>query len=276
MLHCLYGEKIPNHIQIKSMKKTTKIGKAALTALVLFAFAVYYAMIMGFLPKPFSYSLHDLHYPLFNVLCSVLPATVMIIAHRHGFLRAWGLGSRILRGFCYALLCVLPMLVYSTTVSKWNSDSGILFLVNTAVVAGFFEELLFRGFLFGQLFRYAKWGFVPACLTVGLIFGVGHLYQGSSILGATLSAVVTMLGSVFFCWVYVESGYNLWCSIFLHVMMNFVWSAFPVSDSGAVGGVMLNVVRVAAVVIAIVVVTVLKKKRGIPFIVNRHTLWHNA
>ena len=111
------------------MKKTTKIGKAALTALVLFAFAVYYyVMIMGFLPKPFSYSLHDLHYPLFNVLCSVLPATVMIIAHRHGFLRAWGLGSRILRGFCYALLCVLPMLVYSAAVSKWNSDSGIFFV----------------------------------------------------------------------------------------------------------------------------------------------------
>ncbi len=37
------------------MEKTTKIGKAALTALVLFAFAVYYAMIMVFLPKPFGY-----------------------------------------------------------------------------------------------------------------------------------------------------------------------------------------------------------------------------
>ncbi|MCS2956564.1 CPBP family glutamic-type intramembrane protease [Bacteroides salyersiae] len=31
-------------------------------------------------------------------------------------------------------------------------------LFNIVVIGAFFEELFFRGFLLGQLFRYAKWG----------------------------------------------------------------------------------------------------------------------
>ena len=99
-----------------------------------------------------------------------------------------------MRGFIYAFVCVLPMLLYAVVFGKWNSNSSLWYLFNATVIAGFFEELFFRGILMGQLFRYAKWGFVPSMLIASVIFGIGHIYQGADLVSSILAGVVTGLG----------------------------------------------------------------------------------
>ncbi len=86
------------------------------------------------------------------------------------------------------------MLLYAVVFGKWNSNSSLWYLFNATVIAGFFEELFFRGILMGQLFRYAKWGFVPSMLIASVIFGIGHIYQGADLVSSILAGVVTGLG----------------------------------------------------------------------------------
>lgn len=110
---------------------------------------------------------------------------------------------------------------------------------------------------------------------VSVIFGLGHIYQGTDITTSILAGVVTGLGGLLFGWIYIETNYNLWCAVFLHILMNFSWTAFSVSDDGAIGGTGLNIVRMLTVVLAIALVVVYKKKKGMPYLVTRKTLWTN-
>ncbi len=57
--------------------------------------------------------------------------------------------------------------------------------------------------------------------------------------------------------------------------MNFTWIAFPISDNGSIGNVALNIVRLLAVIIAIILVVVHKKRCKEPYFVNKITLWVN-
>lgn len=72
------------------------------------------------------------------------------------------------------------------------------------VFAALFEEIIFRGFLFGMLFRYLKIGFVLAALIPSLLFGSIHLYQGADLISALIVFAVTFIGALYFSWMYVE------------------------------------------------------------------------
>lgn len=137
-------------------------------------------------------------------------------------------------------------------------------LLTRVVIAGFFEELVFRGFVFGQLFRYARWGFLPAALLTAVAFGSLHLYQGHDLPSALGAFGVTAAGSVFFSWIYAEWNFNLWCVIWLHTLMNLPWIVFSVSASGAVGGIGANILRFGTIAIAIGLTIAYKKRRGYP------------
>ena len=68
-----------------------------------------------------------------------------------------GLNGNILKGFGIALLCVLPLyLVFPLSGGLNRADvSRVIYQV---ILTGFKEELVFRAFMFGLLFRYAKTG----------------------------------------------------------------------------------------------------------------------
>ena len=51
-------------------------------------------------------------------------------------------------------------------------------ILGGAIYPGFFEELICRGLFFGVLFRFCRWGFLPAALLSSVIFSLGHMYQG--------------------------------------------------------------------------------------------------
>lgn len=183
-----------------------------------------------------------------------------------------GLNRSIFKGILFPLICTLPMLIGFAFCFQFNSSLTLNEVLITGVAAAFFEEFIFRGFLFGQLFRYTKLGFIPSILLGAFIFAAMHLYQSNNL--PTLIGVfsTTFLGAVLFAWLFVEWNYNLWISISLHFFMNLTWMIFGVSDN-AFGGFYANVFRIITIILAIVLTIVYKRKNGTPMSINRDTIW---
>lgn len=146
----------------------------------------------------------------------------------------------------FAALTVSPMFISSAIAGSIPADLSALRLVQDTLLAGFMEELLFRGFLFGLLFRFCGWGFIPASMAGAVVFGLGHLYQGSSIPEVAGVYLVTAMGAVWFAWLYIEWNNNLWLPVFLQILMNFSWTLFDMS-SNAIGDVFPNLFRMITI-----------------------------
>jgi uncharacterized protein len=188
---------------------------------------------------------------------------ILIIGLRYGFsqiISELGLESnKIVRGFLIAFICTLPMSVGYAVLA--NFDGGITFkaAISTAVIAPICEEIMFRGFLFRQLYHHAQWKLLLATMVDGAIFGFMHISQGHSPMEALGVFAITLGGGVFFSWVYMAWGYNLWITIFLHSFMNLSWHYFNIADN-ALGGSWANFYRLASMLL--VVIATLWYKKG--------------
>ena len=252
------------------------MNKTGISLLTFIAFLPYYFIITGVLPL-FNLTFANLSYPFFYALYSLILIAILYIIHRKkNPLPYLGLDKNVMKAIIYGTISILPMLIYSIICGSWDGSLPVIKFFDIIIIAGFFEELFFRGFLFGQLFRYAGWGFIPASMIVAVIFGCGHLYQGSSLMASLTAGLITGLGSIFFSWIYVECEYNLLCPIVLHIFMNFSWSAFTISSNGAVGSTVTNIFRILTVIIAIALVIFHKRKNGISYQVTAKSLWINA
>ena len=84
-------------------------------------------------------------------------------------------------------------------------------LVLIAVLPGFCEEFLFRGFLLSGVRRSAgKWG---TLLVVGVVFGLFHLYGFKLLVTSLLGILLALV-----CW---QSG-SIWPGILIHMMHNAI------------------------------------------------------
>jgi membrane protease YdiL (CAAX protease family) len=183
-------------------------------------------------------------------------------------------------GFCRSLrsalllsaLFALPMFVGGWLMFRFVPVADWQTLAARTIVAGFFEEIYFRAFLFGLLFRRTPLGFVPATTVGALIFGLGHLWQGDGVTEALGVFAVTFMGGVLFAWLYTEWEFNLWIPIFLHTLMNLAWELFAM-DNTALGGSGANVLRATTIAIAIVFTLRYKRRSSQALFVNRATLW---
>ena len=110
----------------------------------------------------------------------------------------------------------------------WGSSKGIAAAFALAVMAGFLEELLFRGYLFRLSSRIVgSWG---ALLLTSALFGLAHLANK----GATFSSGVTIMleAGVLLGAAYTLTG-RLWLPIGLHIAWNFTEGAvFGMQISG--------------------------------------------
>ena len=86
--------------------------------------------------------------------------------------------------------------------------------------------------------------------------------------------MVTLMGGLWFAWLYIEWRENLWVPIWLHILMNFAWGLFDVSDN-AMGGMGANVFRIMTIVITIVVTSRFNRKHD-RFRINRKNLLINS
>ncbi|WP_187471118.1 CPBP family glutamic-type intramembrane protease [Luteimonas viscosa] len=188
---------------------------------------------------------------------------------------AWALGLHRppVRGFVLALVLTLPMLA----ALAWHAPLTITVdtphaLLRQAVLPGFGEELLYRGFLFGLLFRFAGWGFLPAALGAALLFGGAHLYQGGDAAEAAGIFALTALGSLWFAWLYVEWENDLWVPVAFHVLMNAWWLLFPAADN-ALGPGWFVAIRLLVLALSIGVTVIMARRRGGLRIRGRDWLW---
>jgi len=89
----------------------------------------------------------------------------------------------------------------------------LLILVGVWVVVVFLEEIIFRGYMMGDIAMLI--GKSKAALTVNLIvtsilFGLAHWYQGKS--GALSTGIIGALLGILF----IVTGFNLWLPILTH------------------------------------------------------------
>jgi len=171
-----------------------------------------------------------------------------------------GLGRNIFKGSLFAFLATTPMMVGYFFVSKTNNFS-LLKILNLALLPGIMEELLFRGFVFGQLYKRARWGFIPAVMISTLFFAMGHLGQGRNLVSAVAIFLLTFIGGGWFAWLYMEWDENLWVPIGLHFFMDLWWIIFKMGDT-ALGGESANIFRILTIIITVVVTIHRGKRKG--------------
>lgn len=172
-----------------------------------------------------------------------------------------GLGRRVLTGYGFGLVAMLPML--AALPFGWTLPASLSALVGSVVLGPVAEEVLFRGFLFRQLIRRAGWNATAAIIVSAMVFGLAHLANVDlALAGGPRAAVVevatTAGGGLLFAWVVLRWG-SLWPAIGLHTFMNLSWQMFGVGnwaagahpDATALGPPPANFARAASVALAV-------------------------
>jgi membrane protease YdiL (CAAX protease family) len=153
-----------------------------------------------------------------------------------------GLRGRFDRALVVALVGTLPVPVTLAFTTGIGPGLELPRLVITGLASPFSEEVLYRGFLFGQLYLHARWPFWAAVVVSALPFGWGHLYKAGE-LSAPLQALgvvaVHAVAAAFFAWLYLRWDLSLWYPIGYHALINFWSYVFYVGDSGLAGPVSL-------------------------------------
>ncbi len=207
----------------------------------------------------FAYSLTK------HLLSCVIPImTILVVCKGKNILECWGLGLRrdFLKGCAVGLLCCVPMLVCNLITGRVAFSLEKLFL--GAVFPGLFEELVYRGFLFGILHRYCNWRFIWAALPAAVLFTIGHFYQAHDFVAGLQVFCVTGLGSLFFSWLYMKWDNNLWVPISFHISMNAIWILIPIADAAtSVGSVTANIGRLLTIVLAVTLTIFCTSKQGV-------------
>ncbi len=196
----------------------------------------------------------------------------LILHKKNNFFESLGFNNSIITGLLFSLACTLPMLVGYAIFFEFNSEFSLNSFLVTVIAAALFEELYFRGFLFGQLFRYTNWGFLPSVLIGAVIFGLIHIYQGNELNEIVGIFLITFLGGILYAWAFVEWNYNLWIPIFLHLFMNLFWILFSAGDN-AMGSLYSNLFRTITIVLIIGLTISYKRKRNMELRVNKNNIW---
>ena len=199
--------------------------------------------------------------------------TVWFLHNDHrNILEKLGLSKNIFIGLTFAIICTLPMMIGYALQFRLNEELSFNKIIINTISSAFFEEIIYRAFLFGQLYRYTRLGFLPSVFLGSLLFGFAHLYQSNDTNELIGIFSLTFLGSLLFGWVFTEWKFNLWTAIFLHCLMNLYWLIFDVNEN-ALGGTYANIFRFSTVFIAVFGTIIYKKKKKIKLEVKGKMWW---
>ncbi len=202
----------------------TKRISRSISIVISFLLCIFILNLPGFLPEGI------LEIIVLNYLFIVIIITVSIyFLHKLniiGIITELGLNKGFSKGLIFGFVSTLPMTVSSAILFKFSNDIFSFYTLIAVIIGPVMEEILFRGYLFGQLFRRERWGFIPSSVLASIFFAMGHLYQSHDISSAVGTFLVTFMGSAWFAWLYIEHESNLWFPIWLHVLMNLSWTIF--------------------------------------------------
>ncbi|WP_106916838.1 CPBP family intramembrane glutamic endopeptidase [Chryseobacterium aurantiacum] len=201
-----------------------------------------------------------------------LGITLKILFYKKNILNLFSLDKSVIKGFTLAFLGTLPMLIGNWVHFKITRSINIESLFINTISSAFFEEIIFRAFLIGTLFRFTKLGFLSSVLLGSLLFAQVHLYQSQKTIELIEIFLITFLGSVFFAWVYFEHNFNLWCAISLHFFMNLYWEIFNVSENVS-GNLYGNLYKILSIFLIIGITIYHKRKDKIPFQISWKSLF---
>jgi len=187
----------------------------------------------------------------------------------------FGLNGSFLQGISFGLMTTLPMFLGYAYIFTINRKIDPNTLLINSVSSGFFEEIIFRAYFFGLVFRYTRLGFIPSIFATSFLFALLHLYQSQDLVELVLIFGVTFFGGILFSWLYVEWKFNLWIPIALHIFMNSAWMIFDVADNAA-GNVWSNSFRFFTVFMAIVWTILHARKTNAGLQVKLRNLWLNS
>lgn len=197
---------------------------------------------------------------LLVLVAFILAAVVIKYKEIFSFL---GLNENLLKGFGAAVICTLPLYLVFPFYGNFNTELTFQVLYDKCILTGFKEELVFRAFMFGMLFRYARTGFFWAVILPALYFASVHLYQGHDVLSSLAAFGVTFIGALYFSWMYVEWNFNIWVPVGLHMLMNGAWHVFTMEGTEvAAGGLISNIVRVVSIALAVGLTVYVRRKKG--------------
>jgi membrane protease YdiL (CAAX protease family) len=89
----------------------------------------------------------------------------------------------------------------------------IVWLVISWTFAAFLEEMIYRGYFmhrFADLFKRSKTGWIVGLILANVLFGFGHMYQGTS------GMIATGISGLVFAGLFFASKKNLWAAIIAH------------------------------------------------------------
>jgi uncharacterized protein len=134
-----------------------------------------------------------------------------------GFLCYWGM-------LIFATILVSAVFHINTNQEQavgFSKDVGggdlVLAFAGLAVLPPLAEEILFRGFFFGTLRKYANFAF--SAIATSIVFGILHLFTSAGGGLLWIAAVDTFILSMVLCYLREKTG-NLWASIAVHAMKN--------------------------------------------------------
>jgi len=186
----------------------------------------------------------------------------LYIVHRLGprrSLRELYLAGPVLPGLLFGFVVALPMLLGFALTRRPAPD---LSLANVSFLAVFFplaEEIQFRGYAIGQLYRRAGWSSWLAILFVAIFFGLGHIEKGQSFSQMAGLFLLTGLGGATFSWLLIK-WQSLWVPFSIHMFMNLWWEVFSVSRT-ALGGWFPLALQIITAILAIMGTLYLKRPR---------------
>ena len=244
------GDRRPAEAMHVDRGRAALIALGLLVAILVISEAVRTWVWLNALPQPIVWLVQ----PVLAVVLILVGLAWVYRGHLSWSLGELGVAAPVLVPIAFAAIATLPLAIGFGFGDDPLANLSMWSLVFTLTVWPFTWELMFRGYAFRQLHRRAGWGFFSAALVPPLLFAVIHLgfafFADVDLRLPLLSAGAALLGGLFFSWLFVAWGDNLWPGVAFHGLLNFWWEGFGIDRDG-IGTLGSNLLRGAAVVLAV-------------------------
>jgi membrane protease YdiL (CAAX protease family) len=245
-----------------SLSRAWPFAIAALSVLVVVNFL--HEMLSRFAAYRSLYNNHVFYVPegidkIGGIILCVFAARVLRRVTWKETIRELGLADSPLPAVLFALVASSPMLIGFVLTRGLTPHMEPLTILFLTVLSPAAEEIEFRGLGVGILQRGTGWPFGILIWPQALLFGLGHVEQGQSLLEMAGLMLLTGAGAVVFAWL-LYRWQSLWFPITLHICMDLWWELFSVSKT-ALGGWFPFALQIGCVLLAILVTVYWTKRK---------------